>query len=125
MPLTQFPAFYLDRVGTIFDPLKKPGSSVAGNAPIDMSGFAFDTVAKAPSKGVDLEVDGRLYGSTYGSSRPDVAAANKNPALTMTGYKATFAPGALSAGPHEVVVRVLTADGKAYYKSPTIKFTVQ
>ncbi|THD74523.1 MAG: hypothetical protein E7812_19640 [Phenylobacterium sp.] len=120
----EFPGFYLDHIGTILDPLKKPGA-VSGAAPIEMSGFGFDGPAKVPAKGVDLDIDGRLYGTTYGQARPDVATAKQNSSLSATGYKTTLAPGTLAPGAHTVVVRVVSADGKSYFQSPTIKFTVQ
>jgi len=123
-PRPEFPAFYLDRINQIHDPLKTPGT-VDGNAPIEMSGFGYDVVAKAPAKGIDLDIDGQLFGTTYGSPRPDVASAAKVPALTATGYQVTLPPGALKAGPHQVVVRVVAADGQSYYQSPVIHFTVR
>ncbi|HEV2533605.1 hypothetical protein [Phenylobacterium sp.] len=120
----EFPAFYLDRINEAHDPLKNP-ATLSGNVPLEMTGFGFDGVAKAPAKGVDLDIDGRLFGTAYGSPRPDVASANKVPALGASGYKAVLPPGALKPGKHQVVVRVVTADGTGYYQSPVINFTVQ
>jgi len=119
----EFPGFYLDRINTAKDPLNSP-AVVSGAAPIEMTGFGFDVVAKAPAKGVDLVIDGKPYGAVYGTPRPDVAADKKVPALAATGYHMTLPGGTLAKGPHKVVVRVLTADGSAYYQSPVISFTV-
>ena len=120
----EFPGFYLDRINAAKDPLNYP-ATVSGDAPIEMTGFGFDVVASAPAKGIDLVIDGKPYGAVYGSPRPDVANAKKVPALAPSGYHMTLPPGTLAKGPHKVVVRVLTADGSAYYQSPVIGFTVQ
>ena len=123
-PRPEFPAFYLDRINSAKDPLNFP-ALVSGGAPIEMTGFGFDVVAKAPAKGIDLVIDGKPYGAVYGAPRPDVAADKKIPALAATGYHMTLPGGTLTKGPHQVVVRVLTADGSAYYQSPVISFTVE
>lgn len=120
----QFPAFYLDRINTAKDPLNYP-ATIGRDAAIEMTGFGYDVVAKAPAKGIDLDIDGKLYGAVYGDPRPDVAASKNIPALTATGYHMTLPAGVLAAGPHKVTVRVVSADGAGFYQSPTISFTVQ
>jgi hypothetical protein len=92
---------------------------------MEFAGFAFDGVAKKPAKGVDLDIDGHLFGATYGSPRADVARAKGIAELDHTGYKATLSPGTLPPGPHSVMVRVVSVDGTQYDQSPVIKFTVR
>jgi hypothetical protein len=123
-PRPEFPGFYLDRINEARDPLNIP-ATLPADTPLEMTGFGFDGVAMAPAKGVDLDIDGRLFGTTYGAPRPDVATNKKVPALAATGYRAVTPAGALKPGLHHVVVRVVTADGTAYYQSPVITFTVR
>jgi len=117
----EFPGFYLDNIGPAFDPLNRPAVVPAGRS-LRMDGFGFDPVAKAPAKGVDLVLDGRLYGSAYGHDRPDVADFQKVPGLVPVGFRTMIPATALTPGPHEVVVRVIAADGSGYYQSPVIRF---
>jgi hypothetical protein len=121
---TEVAAFYLDRVGEALDPLNKQPAGTPGDAPIQLSGFGFDPVAKAPAKGVDVVIDGKAYAATYGGARDDVANYFKTPGLSATGYTVTLPAGFMVNGPHKVAVRVIAADGKGYFESPAIPFTV-
>jgi hypothetical protein len=121
---TEFAAFSLDRVGEALDPLNKQPAGTPGDAPILLNGFGFDPVAKAPAKGVDVAIDGKAYAATYGVARADVAAYFKTPGLAATGFTLTLPAGFLVNGPHKVAVRVIAADGKGYFESPPIAFTV-
>jgi hypothetical protein len=121
---TETAAFYLDRVGDALDPANKQPAGTPGDAPILLSGFGFDSVAKAPAKGVDVVIDGKAYATTYGGAREDVANYFKTPGLSATGYTVTLPAGFLVNGPHKVAVRVIAADGKGYFESPLVPFTV-
>jgi len=121
---TERAVFYLDRVGDALDPLNKQPAGTPGDAPILLGGFGFDPVAKAPAKGVDVVIDGKAYAATYGLAREDVANYFKSPGLAATGYTVTLPAGFLINGPHKIVVRVIAADGKGYFESPAIPFTV-
>jgi len=120
----EFPGFYLDRVGQAPDPLNQQPAVTSGAAPMVLSGFGFDPVAKLPAKGVDVAIDGNAYGADYGRPREDVANFNKVPALTPTGFTLTLPAGTLAKGPHIAMVRVVAADGKGYFESPAIPFQV-
>lgn len=116
--------FFLDHAGAAVDPRsRQPAVTPAGQATV-FDGFGFDAPAKAPAKGVDIVVDGKAYGTVYGAARPDVASFFKTPGLVKVGFKAVLPPGALAVGAHTVVVRVVAADGKGYFDSPTVAFTV-
>ena len=119
----EFPGFYLDTIGPAFDPITKPAVIKRGDV-LEMTGFGYDPVALAPAKGVDLVVDGQLFGTEYGHARQDVADFKKTPALVPVGYR-TIVTKDLGPGAHEVVVRVIAADGLSYYQSPAIKFEVR
>ena len=115
----------LDRIGAAPDPLnRKPAVTPAGRA-TEFAGFAFDPVAKAPARGVDVVVDGRAYGTAYGATRLDVASYFKQPGLSAVGFTMILPAGALAAGDHMVLLRVVAADGKGFYESPNYPFTVK
>jgi hypothetical protein len=116
--------FFLDHAGAAVDPRsRQPAVTPAGQATV-FDGFGFDAPAKAPGKGVDVVVDGNAYGTVYGAARPDVASFFKAPGLVNVGFKAVVPAGALAPGAHTVVVRVVAADGKGYFDSPTVAFSV-
>jgi hypothetical protein len=115
----------LDRIGAAPDPLnRKPAVTPAGQA-TEFAGFAFDPVAKAPARGVDVVVDGRAYGSAYGAVRLDVASYFKQPGLSAVGFTFALPAGALKPGDHLVLLRVVAADGRGFYESPNYPFTVK
>jgi hypothetical protein len=121
----EFPGFYLDQVGLARDPLNKQPAVTPAGQPTVLSGFGYDTPAKLPAKGVDVAIDGKAYATTYGQPRQDVATFTKVPALVPVGFTLTLPAGALAAGDHTAVVRVIAADGQGYFESPPIKFQVQ
>jgi hypothetical protein len=121
----EFPGFYLDYVGPARDPMNNQPAVTPASQPTVFSGFGYDTPAKLPAKGVDVVVDGKAYGTTYGQPRQDVADFTKVPALVPVGFTVTLPAGALAAGDHTVVVRVIAADGRGYFESPVIKFQVK
>ena len=120
----EFPGFYLDRVGSAPDPLNRQPAVTPGAAPMVLSGFGFDPIAKLPAKGVDVAIDGKTYGADYGRPREDVANFHKLPALAATGFTLTLPAETLAKGAHSAVVRVVAADGKGYFESPAIPFQV-
>jgi hypothetical protein len=54
-----------------------------------------------------------------------VAAYFKAPALVNVGFRTSLPAGALPPGAHTALVRVVAADGKGYYDSPTLAFEVR
>jgi hypothetical protein len=122
--LPAYPGFSLDRIGDAPDPLNRKPAVTPAAAPLVFSGFGFDPTAKAPARGVDVVVDGKVYGALYGHPRADVAAFFKIPGLTPVGYALTLPPQTLAKGEHSVLVRVIAVDGKGYFESPNYPFTV-
>lgn len=116
--------FFLDHAGAAFDPYNKPPAVTPRDRPVVFDGFGFDSVAKIPARGVDVAVDGKAYGTAYGAVRQDVATYFSQPGLANVGFRVVLPTGTLSVGPHKVAVRVIAADGKGYYESPPIAFTV-
>jgi hypothetical protein len=114
--------FTLDHAGAAHDPLNQQPAVTPMDRPILFDGFGFDPVAKAPGRGVDVVIDGKAYGAAYGRRRQDVANYLKAPGLADVGFSVTLPAGSLPQGPHIVTVRVVAADGAAYYESPSIHF---
>jgi hypothetical protein len=70
-------------------------------------------------------IDGKAYGTAYGAPRADVARYFKDRGLTGVGFHVTLPAGLVPVGDHQAVVRVIAADGKAYFDGPPIAFTVR
>ncbi len=123
--LSQMPGFSIDRIGGVTDPYNhQPAETEIGQG-IAFDGFGFDPVAKAPGRGVEVVVDGVAHPTAYGHDRTDVAAYFKAPALTQVGFTVTLPPTAMEPGAHTVVVRVIAADGRGYFESPSIAFVAR
>ena len=116
--------FSLDQINEAVDPVNTPAKIRSGVA-TTFSGFGFDPVAMAPGKAVDIVVDGVAYGTAYGADRPDVATYFKTPALENSGFTVTLPAGAIKAGPHQAIVRVVAADKAGYFDSVTIGFVAK
>ena len=121
----EIPAFTLDHAGAAPDPLNRQPAVTAAGAAAVFDGFGFDGEAMAPAKGVDVVIDAKAYSARYGSNRKDVAEHFNKPALGAVGFTVTLPAGALTPGPHTAFVRVIAADGKAYFESPPIGFTAK
>jgi hypothetical protein len=119
------PGFYLDHAGDALDPMNRKPAVTAADGPVLLDGFGFDPVALAPGKGVDVVVDGKAWPTNYGLPRGDVAEFKKIPGLVSVGFSTTVPAGTLARGAHSAVVRVVAADGKGYYDSPPIAFTLK
>ncbi len=115
---------FLDHAGAAADPANHQPAVTPRDRPAVFDGFGFDPVAKLPAKGVDVVIDDRVYGTTYGAPRQDVAHYFKTPALVDVGFRMVLPTGSLSTGVHSVMVRVVAADGKGYFESPPIAFSV-
>jgi hypothetical protein len=115
--------FFLDHAGAAVDPRSRQPAVTAAGQPTIFDGFGFDAPAKLPAKGVDVVVDGKAYGATYGTPRPDVAKFFNAPGLVNVGFRTILPAGSLAVGAHTVLVRVVAADGKGYFDSPAIAFS--
>ncbi|WP_296595143.1 hypothetical protein [Phenylobacterium sp.] len=98
--------------------------SIRGGRPVTFAGWAYDPVARGGGKGVDIVLDGVAYGAGYGRPRPDVADHFKIPAVAASGFAVTLPAYAVGKGKHTVVVRLVAADGLAYFDGPAIEFRV-
>ena len=117
--------FTFDHIGQAFDPLNHQPARTAKGRATAFDGFAFDPVRKIPARAVDVVVDGKAYGATYGKARPDVAAYFKAPVLTDVGFTVTLPAGSLAVGAHTAAIRVVASDGAAYFQGLAIAFAVR
>ncbi len=121
----EYPAAYVDHLGAAADPLRNPPAVTPAGVPTQFDGFAYDGVAKAPAKGVEVVIDSKAYVAEYGKPRADVMAFTKNPALGNTGYVLVLPGADLPAGPHTLRLRVIASDGASYYEVPAIPFNAK
>jgi hypothetical protein len=81
-----------------------------------LNGWATESDSSRTAQSVCPVVDGTIvHGArvTYGSPRPDVAAALANPALTASGFEIDVPARQISPGRHRVQAAAVSADGSA------------
>ena len=105
--------------------MNKPPQPLTPGAPLLVDGFGFDAAAKLPAKGMDVVIDGKAFGARYGHARGDVATYFKTPALAKTGFRVVLPPEMVGPGSHSVTLRIVAADGKAYYETPPVGFSLR
>jgi hypothetical protein len=89
-----------------------------------ISGWAVDQKVEKVAGGVFISIDGQKdIPAMYGGDRYDVAKFFKNDSLRYSGYTASFGTSVFTTGQHVISLKVVTADGKAYY-SPKWSITV-
>lgn len=91
---------------------------VSSGVPLLVTGWAIDTARGLPAAGVLVELDGRPYPAAYGLSRPDQAERLGRPELAACGFRALLPARALMPGRHELALRVLSQDRRAWQRTP-------
>jgi hypothetical protein len=87
-------------------------------------GWAVDSAAGKPASGVYLFVDDTLdVPTTYGLERKDVVNALDNPDYAHVGYAGVLSAAELGHGRHTLSIKIVTADGAAYYE-PNYRLTL-
>lgn len=114
--------FYLDQLGPVQKPLEVSHVRVPLNEHVVVAGWALDVRRRRPAVAVDLVLDGATYRATVGISRADVAAAHGDQAYVHSGFRARFPPGAITAGSHELEIRVVVSGGLEYYPAARMRF---
>jgi hypothetical protein len=90
-----------------------------------VSGWAVDAPAASLAGGVELVIDDNTYKLPYFLTRPDVAAALKVPAYTDSGFLGIVSPDLLPRGTDLVSLRIVSADRKSYFTTPTLRVVVR
>jgi hypothetical protein len=114
--------FCLDQLGPVQEPLRGSGVRVPLNAHVVVAGWALDARRRQPAVAVDLVLDGVPYRATVGISRPDVAAAHGDPTYVRSGFRARFPPDTVTAGSHELEIRVVVNGGREYHPAARLRF---
>ena len=114
--------FYLDQLGPVEKPLGVSHLRVPLSEPVVVSGWALDALRRRPAVAVDLVLDGATYRAIVGISRPDVAAVHGDQAYVCSGFRARFPPGSVTAGSHELEMRVVVSGGREYYAAARMRF---
>lgn len=82
------------------------------NRLITVSGWAADARAHKPASAVWIDVEGTLFSTSYGLSRPDVADFLKEPAYQKSGFTSRIYMG---PGTHRASLRIVNAARTGYY----------
>jgi len=104
--------------------MHRPERTVAGSAELIVSGWALDARARRPAAAVDLVVDGVIYRVPVGIPRGDVAAVHGDYGYMRCGFSARFPERSLSAGAHELEMRIVLAGERDYVSAGRVVFTV-
>jgi hypothetical protein len=114
--------FYVDQFGPVQSPLGVPHMRVPVHEHVVVAGWALDARQRRPAVAVDLVLDGVTYRATVGLSRADVAAAHSDQAYVRSGFRARFPPGAVTAGSHELEIRIVVSGGREYHPAARMRF---
>jgi len=117
-PLTTEPTYHLD---TIDDKLIQSEQILMIEAnkekTLRLTGWAIDSIGKAEAGGVLISVDGQIVIPAFcGLSRPDVAKYFNNDNYTLCGFEALLDTAMIGPGQHDLSIKVIAADGKAFYQ---------
>jgi len=126
--ITQATDYYIDVIGNVTITSKKVPVQVImkGKKDLFVSGWAVDERSELPAGSVEVNVDGKLFPTTYGLDRPDVAKAYEVPAYRFTGFKAMIPAADIGLGEHLMSLKIFTNDKKDHYPAgESIKFEIK
>lgn len=111
-------AIFLDVTPPVVGNIDVPVPGVSADSPVVVAGWAADSTYRAGNGIAGIRVYDTQSGSpvlvatgTYGGVRPDVAAAYASPFFPDWYHAGWSASVPLSAGPHTLLIRVLTVSG--------------
>lgn len=110
---------FIETVGAI-SLLQSPVNPVPilQGGPVPVSGWAVDEPAQASASVVFVTIDGSLHiPASYGSDRPDIAAALGIPAYGRSGFTAVIDPDRLTPGKHTMTIEIVAKDKNVYFES--------
>ena len=127
-PITEATDSYIDVIGTVTVTNKNIPLQVMirGKKDLFISGWAVDERSKLPAGSVEVNIDGKLFPTTYGLDRPDVANAYKVPAYRLSGFQTTIPVANIGKGEHLMSLKIFMNNKKAYYPAgDIIKFEIK
>ena len=91
---------------------------------VGVVGWAIDDVAAAPAMTVFVDIDGVPFQeAVYGDDSPAAAAALGSDRYSRCGFDAILDTTHLAPGPHELTIRVVSADGgRLFAPGPPVEF---
>jgi hypothetical protein len=91
---------------------------------VGVVGWAVDDLASAPAKTVFIDVDGLAFQqAVYGDDSPQAVSALGSARFAQCGFDAILDTTHLAPGPHQLTVRVVSADGsRLYAPGPPVVF---
>jgi hypothetical protein len=91
---------------------------------VGVVGWAVDPDAGSPARTVFIDVDGQPFQeAVYGDDSPAAVSALGNARYSRCGFDAILDTTRLTPGPHELTVRVVSADGaRIYAPGPPVRF---
>jgi hypothetical protein len=89
-------------------------------------GWAIDEPAASPAKTVFIDVDGQPFQeAVFGDDSPEAVSALGSSRYARCGFDAILDTTRLTRGPHQLTVRVVSADGqRLYWPGPPLEFVV-
>jgi hypothetical protein len=118
-------SFYIDELGSLKNPSRRPFLNVTASEPLLVSGWAIDEQHQQPAAWIEIVLDGTPYRTDVRVARSDVATARGNPQYLRCGFRTTLPADRLSAGHHTLALRVVLQGGSAYYEAPEMTFTAK
>lgn len=94
-----------------------------GTRAIEVKGWAVDTAAGKPGRGMALLVNNQFIRCEYGEERPDVGAALHNENYTYSGYTCQISASAFNASGTTFEPILMTGKG-SYYAGPKVVVTI-
>jgi hypothetical protein len=119
------PVHNLDLIEKVNIPYSLSTTIISLASDVEVRGWAIDEAAQKAAGGVELLIDGKAYKTQYGLDRPDVRTFFKNPAYNKSGFTFMLLANSLSRGPHNMIVRVISADAKTYYEGNPLSLVVK
>ena len=128
VPITQATDYYIDVIGNVTVTNKKIPIQVImkGKKDLFISGWAVDERSKLPAGSVEVNIDSKLFPTTYGLDRPDVANAYKVPAYRFSGFQTMIPVADIGRGEHLLSLKIFTNNKKDFYPvGKSIKFEIK
>jgi hypothetical protein len=123
--LTGGPLWNIESVGPVNNAFEKKTFDLPAHGKFEIAGWAVDQEAQAAAGGVEVVIDGTPFPAQYGTPRPDVAAAYKNPSYANAGYSFMLDTGTLAPGSHTAFVRVLNSSRKGFWEAGPYTLNLQ
>ena len=118
-------SFYIDELGSVKNPSRRPFLTVTASEPLLVSGWAIDEQHQHPPAWIEIVLDGVPYRTEARVARGDVATARGNPRYLRCGFRTTMPADRISPGSHSLALRVVLQGGTSYYQAPEIAFTAK